>query len=466
LLLIIFMSALDQTVLNTAIPKIAAVLNDVNRAPWIITSYLLFATFATPVAGKLADIYGVKPMLTASSILFALTSALCGFSGLLTLPAITIGAMDQLVVFRGLQGIAGGAMMALCFVAIGDLMPSRERGKFQGVLAADFMIAAIAGPVLGGWLTERFDWRWIFYLNVPVGIVAALLFIFAYPESDRARAKPKIDWPGIGLFITSVAPLLILSNEISRRGHLTVNSAMQIILSILSIGLFIVRENSAEEPLIPLTLFKNRVVSISLVTVFITGIGFFGSMLLMAIVLQQIYQLTPTLSGAVLAPLMLVVAGASIAGGLLISKSGKYRVLIIVALLLMTAGTLILSTVSASAPIWLVPCSGVVGGIGLGLMLPVHSIIIQNAVQGSAMGIATSLSSLFRSLGGTIGTGMMGALLVWLQRNGHEHSHLPIALMLYAGSLLFAVFLNFFLPEVELKSASSKSENHVAAPES
>ncbi|MBX3136647.1 MFS transporter [Candidatus Obscuribacterales bacterium] len=457
------MSALDQTVLNTAIPKISIVLDDVNRAPWIITSYLLFATFATPVAGKLADIFGVKPMLTVSSLMFAATSALCGVSGFINLPGfsgaagVTFGAMDQLIVFRGLQGIAGGAMMALCFVAIGDLMPSRDRGKFQGVLAADFMIAAIVGPMLGGWLTDKVDWRWIFYLNIPVGVLAALIFVLLYPESTREKAKPEIDWPGIGLFILAVAPLLLLSNEIGTQGQFTMNSAMEIIVSISSMRLFIAREKSAEEPLIPLALFENRIVSISLVTVFITGIGFFGSMLLMAMVLQQVYKLTATMSGAVLAPLMLVVASASIVGGLLISKTGKYRALIILSLVLMTLGTLILSTVSPDAPMWVVPCSGVVGGIGLGLMLPVHSIIIQNAVQGSSMGIATSLSSLFRSLGGTIGTGMMGALLVWLQHNGHEHSQLPIALMLYAGSLVLAIVLNIFLPEIELKSSSQKA---------
>lgn len=459
------MSALDQTVLNTAIPKISTVLDDINRAPWIITSYLLFATFATPVAGKLADIYGVKPMLIISSISFTVTSALCGASGLMSdvvLPSgYRFGAMDQLISFRALQGIAGGAMMALCFVAIGDLMPSRERGKFQGVLAADFMIAAIIGPVLGGWLTESVDWRWIFFLNVPVGIVAALLFAVAYPTSTREKASRKIDWPGIAYFVMAVAPLLILSNEIGTHGQLTMNSAMELILSIAAIRFFIVREKSAEEPLIPLALFENRIVSISLVTVFITGIGFFGSMLLMAIILQQTYKLTATMSGAVLAPLMLVVAGASIAGGLFISKTGKYRVLIIVSLLLMTAGTMILSAVSPAAPLWLVPCAGIVGGIGLGLMLPVHSIIIQNAVQGSSMGIATSLSSLFRSLGGTIGTGVMGALLAWLQQNGHENSQLPIALTLYACGLTFAVVLNFFLPEIELKSGSkAELSNH------
>jgi EmrB/QacA subfamily drug resistance transporter len=448
------MSALDQTVLNTAIPKLASILDGFDRAAWIITSYLLFATFATPVAGKLADIYGVKPMLIGSTVAFTLTSALCGTAGLQEFGSsdLVFGAMDQLIVFRGLQGIAGGAMMALCFVAIGDLMPSRERGKFQGVLAADFMIAAIIGPVLGGWLTESLDWRWIFFLNLPVGVIATLMFVFAYPRSSREKAKPNIDWPGILLFILAVAPILLASNDIGARGSITVMAAAQTACSLLALALFIWREHSAEEPLIPLSLFKNRIVSISLVTVFITGIGFFGSMLLMGIILQRIHGMSATLSGAILAPLMLVVAGASIAGGLIISKTGRYRNLIIIALILMGVGTMILATVSPGSPVWIVPLSGVVGGIGLGLLLPVHSIIIQNAVQGSSMGIATSLSSLFRSLGGTIGTGVMSALLNWLVKHAGPASQLPTALTIYATAIAFAVVLNMFLPEIELKS--------------
>lgn len=454
------MSALDQTVLNTSIPKLAVILNGVDRSAWIITSYLLFATFATPVAGKLADICGVKPVIICSTILFTVTSGLCGVAGFIG--AETLSAMDQLIIFRGLQGIAGGAMIALCFVAIGDLFPSRERGKFQGVLAADFMIAAIIGPVLGGWLTDGDNWRFIFFLNLPIGLLATILFVTAYPKSQREKASSQIDWLGIVLFMLTITPVLLASNDIGASGSLTVVSTIEIVVSLVALVMFILREKSAKEPLVPMALFENRIVSISLATVFITGIGFFGSMLLMAMILQQIYHMSATATGAMLAPLMIVVAVSSIAGGWRLSKTGKYRKLIIAALVLMVVGTLILCLVSPSTPIWLVPLAGAIGGVGLGLMLPVHSIIIQNAVRGSSMGIATSLSSLFRSLGGTIGTGMMSALLLWLMKHAETGAQLPIALGIYVATLLFAIVINLFLPEIELKSRKNEPTSGAA----
>ena len=447
----IFLSAIDQTVLNVAIPKIATLLNDFDRGAWLITSYLLFATVTTPVAGKLSDIFGVKPVLIVATVLFGVTSALCGTAGLID-HAIPFGAMDQLILYRALQGIAGGAMIGLSFVAVGELFTARERGKYQGLLAAAFILAAIIGPVLGGWLVETQSWRYIFYINIPPVVVAAIVFAYTYPKSSRPKAQAVIDAPGIVLFILCIAPLLLASSEIGKSGTLTSTSAIEGAISIIALIAFLFREKTAREPLIPLQIFRDKIISISLFTVFVTGIGLFGSMLLIAMMLQTILGVSATESGALLTPLMLVVAGASVVGGITIAKTGKYKLLILCSLILMEIGTILLSMLTKeSSPAFLLG-SAAAGGVGLGLLLPIHSIIIQNFVKGSLMGVATSMSQFFRSLGGTLGTGLMSALMLTLMKQGSLEQAIHTVLTLYAITLASAIFFNFFLPEIELQS--------------
>ncbi len=452
----IFLSAIDQTVLNVAIPKIATLLNDFDRGAWLITSYLLFATVTTPVAGKLSDIYGVKPILIVVTLLFGVTSALCGVAGLID-PIFSLRAMDQLIFFRALQGIAGGAMIGLSFVAVGELFSARERGKYQGLLAAAFILAAIIGPVVGGWLVETQSWRYIFYINIPPVVVAAIVFTYTYPKSSRAKAEALIDYPGIVLFILCIAPLLLASSEIGKTGSVNSTSAIEGTISLISLVAFLIREKTAAEPLIPLQIFRDRIISISLFTVFVTGIGLFGSMLLIAMMLQTVLGVSATESGALLTPLMLVVAGASVAGGIAIAKTGKYKLLILGSLVLMEIGTILLGTVNkTTSPAFLLGCAAA-GGVGLGLLLPIHSIIIQNFVKGNLMGVATSMSQFFRSLGGTLGTGLMSALMLTLMKQGSLEQAIQAVLSLYAIALAAAIVANFFLPEIELRSKEPKS---------
>lgn len=454
----IFLSAIDQTVLNVAIPKIATLLNDFDRGAWLITSYLLFATVTTPVAGKLSDIFGVKPVLIVATLLFGVTSALCGTAGLID-PVLSFTAMDQLILYRALQGIAGGAMIGLSFVAVGELFTARERGKYQGLLAAAFILAAIIGPVLGGWLVETQSWRYIFYINIPPVVVAAIVFAYTYPKSSRAKAQALIDSPGIALFILCIAPLLLASSEIGQSGAITATSAIEGVVSLIALVAFLIREKTALEPLIPLQIFRDKIISISLFTVFVTGIGLFGSMLLIAMMLQTVLGVSATESGALLTPLMLVVAGASVVGGIVIAKTGKYKMLIFGSLLLMEIGTILLSMLTkTSSPAYLLG-SAAAGGVGLGLLLPVHSIIIQNFVKGNLMGVATSMSQFFRSLGGTLGTGLMSALMLTLMKQGSLEQAIHTVLTLYAATLAVAIISNFFLPEIELQSKNSSSSS-------
>jgi EmrB/QacA subfamily drug resistance transporter len=455
----IFLSALDQTVLNIVIPKIASVLHALDKSAWIITSYLLFSTIATPISGKLADIYGVKKVLLAATLLFAAASALCGSAGLITQmsgwPVCSFDAIDQLIVARALQGTAGGAMIGLCFVSIGEIFPVGERGKYQGFLAAAFIVAALIGPALGGYIADVNSWRTVFYINIPLAAIASFLFATCFPLSSRAKAQTIIDFGGIALFIGTIVPLILGASALGRLGHLDTVCACYFGVAVICLGAFLWREQTAREPLIPLDLFRDRLISISLATVFITGIGLFGSMLLLAFILQQILGMSATAAGMTLTPLMIVVAGASIGGGLLLSKTGKYKILCLVALALLCLGTCMLSQLTAASPPWVLLQGGAIGGVGLGLLLPVHTIIIQKVVAGKLMGVATSMTQFFRSLGGTIGTGLMSALLLCLMKLGSLQSAISQVLLIYAGLLALTILLNFFLPEVPLKQVRS-----------
>lgn len=442
----IFLSALDQTILNIAIPKISTLLEAFDKGAWLITSYLLFATVATPVAGKLSDIYGVKTVIIVATVLFGVTSALCGAAGLLP-NLFGLGAMDQLILLRALQGIAGGAMLGLCFVAVGELFPLGQRGKYQGYLAAAFILAAILGPVLGGWLVEQHSWRTIFFINIPPSILATLLFAFAYPKAARDKAQAIIDYPGIFLFVLCIAPLLLASAEIGKTGSMSVPSSVSLAISLGAFVLFILRESSAREPLIPLALFKDSLVSISLLTVFVSGISLFGSMLLLAMMLQSVLGVTAVVSGAWLTPIMFVVGGVSVGSGVFVSRTGRFKMATIAGLLLMLVGTVLLLSVSqTSSPLQLLS-SATAGGIGLGILLPIHSILIQNRVKGNVMGVATSMTQFFRSLGGTIGTGLMTALMLSLLKQVPLEQGIHTVLIIYAGALAITIIANCFIDE-------------------
>ncbi|MBX9668694.1 MAG: MFS transporter [Candidatus Obscuribacterales bacterium] len=444
----LFLSALDQTILNIAIPRLSEILHGGDQSAWLITSYLLFSTVATPVAGKLADIFGVRTVISSATLLFAVTSLLCGLAGLV--PIAGLGGMEQLIVARALQGTAGGAMLGLCFIAVGDLFSAQQRGRYQGFLAAAFIVAALAGPSLGGWLTESLNWRLIFLINVPLGLLSAAL-LARYPNTDRTRARASVDYIGIILFIVTVIPLLLASSDVGKFGSINAHSALLLSISVASFSAFLFREKNAKEPLVPLHLFSNRTISISLATVFITGVGLFGSMLLFAFMLQKLSGLSPVATGATLTPLMVVVAGASIAGGLLVSKTGKYKLLCLISLGSMALATALMTKLGPGFSTWQFMTYATAGGVALGLLLPVHSIIVQNTVTGSELGIATSMTQLFRSLGGTIGTGIMGALMMVLARNSTLHDSINFSLHCYAALLALAMVLNLFLPETPLK---------------
>lgn len=389
--LALFLSALDQTILNTAVPKMSDELGDLQLGPWIIAAYLLMCTVVTPIAGKLADTIGTKRALGWAIGVFVIASLGCGFA-----PCFPL-----LIAARALQGIGGGAMISLCFISIGEIFSARERGQYQGILAAAFIVAAIIGPALGGWLADHELWRWIFYINVPLGIIASICLALFFPHVER-----------------------------------------------------ISKEKNAK--ILPDELFKSRLINISLITVFVTGIGLFSGSLVIAMLLQETYHTNAVESGYALTPLMLLVAVASIVGGLSISRTGRYKIICIAGLLLMTVGVIQLALINTESPLYAVFVGAGVSGLGLGLLLPVHAIVVQNTVDDAVLGVATSMTQLFRSLGGTIGTGMLSGFLTLLLKTQTMQMSLTTVLMIYAVTLCGTTLLNFFMPEVELKTKQAR----------
>lgn len=455
LMLSMFLSALDQTVLNTAIPKLSQALGASEIGPWIITSYLLFATAATPIAGKLCDAFGTRRVLVVSTVLFALSSLLCAAAGL----AGSFGSfapMHQLVCARALQGLAGGAMLAACFVSIGEVTSARERGKFQGFLAASFLVAALIGPALGGFLADSDAWRYIFLLNVPLGLLSAAVIAATFPGNLRALNRSRIDFAGVFLFLCASIPLISGFADFARNGRLELINALLLGVAGAFTALFFWNQKSTSSPFIPSEIASNRIVQISLLTVFTSGIGLFGGTLLLSVLLQNVNGMSAVASGLVLTPVVIVVALSSVVGGLLLVQTGKYKTLCLIALSLMAVGSFLLGFAASSGGTQNVVLFASISGAGLGLILPVHTIVIQNAVNSSILGVATSLTQFFRSFGGTLGTGLMTAFMLFLLERMSLQSAVSCVFILYGFTMAVTTFINIFLPEVALKKADTK----------
>ena len=444
----IFLSALDQTVLNVVIPKISREFGALDKSAWIITSYLLFSTIATPISGKLVDIYGVQKVIIAATLLFGLASGLCGAAH----------AIDQLILARALQGTAGGAMLGLCFVTIGEIIDVADRGKYQGLLAAAFIVAALIGPTLGGLIADHSSWRLVFYINIPLTIVGAIVFARSFPAPTRELTARKIDYAGIVFFISSIIPAILSAAQLGKIGHPDAFSLTAGAISVLSLIAFIWRQKNAAEPLIPPALFQDKIITISLITVFVNGIGLFGAMLLLAYMMQEIQGLSAVTAGLTLTPLMIVTSFSSVVAGYLLTKTGRYKILILVALALLALGTYLISQLGPGFSTNALIGAGAIGAVGLGLLLPVHTIIIQKVAAEKMLGVATAMTQFFRSLGGTVGTGLMSALLLCLMKTSSLQGAISQVLVIYTGVTLLTLFLNFLLPEVPLRQATSPGD--------
>ncbi|MFD9429764.1 DHA2 family efflux MFS transporter permease subunit [Streptomyces sp. NPDC060002] len=400
LLLGMLLAALDQTIVSTALPTIVSELGGMEHLSWVVTAYLLASTAATPLWGKLGDQYGRKRLFQIAIVIFLIGSALCGMAQ----------NMPQLIAFRGLQGLGGGGLMVLSMAIVGDLVPPRDRGRYQGLFGAVFGATSVLGPLLGGLFTEHLSWRWVFYVNLPVGVVA-LAVIAAVLHIPRKSTKHVIDYLGTFL-IAAVATCLVL---VASLGGTTWDWASpQIVgltvLGVLLIVAFVAAERRAAEPVLPLKLFRIRTFTLSAVISFIVGFAMFGAMTYLPTFLQVVQGVSPTLSGVHMLPMVAGLLLASTASGQIVSRTGRWKVFPVAGTGVTTLGLLLLHRLDEHSSTGAMSACFFVFGLGLGLVMQVLVLIVQNAVAYEDLGVATSGATFFRSIGASFGVAIFGTI--------------------------------------------------------
>jgi EmrB/QacA subfamily drug resistance transporter len=400
LLLVLLLASLDQTIVSTALPTIVGDLGGINHLSWVVTAYLLASTIVTPLYGKLGDLYGRKLVLQAAIVLFLIGSALCGISQ----------NMTELIAFRALQGLGGGGLMVTTVATVGDLVAPRDRGRYQGYFGGVFGVSTVIGPLIGGFFVDHLSWRWIFYINLPIGLVALGVIAVAF-QARGDRLRHKIDYLGAALLAGGLSAVVLFTSL----GGTTYDwgSTPMIVLAVLGVVLlvlFVFAEMRAAEPILPLTLFKNRTFALTSAIGFIIGVALFGSITYLPLYLQIVRGHTPTASGLLLTPLMAGVLITSIGSGAIISKSGRYKAFPIAGTAVAALALLLLSRLAVTTPIWVTALYMLVLGLGLGMVMQVLVLAAQNAVPYELLGVATSGSTLFRQIGGSIGVSIFGAI--------------------------------------------------------
>jgi EmrB/QacA subfamily drug resistance transporter len=397
-----FMAALDATIVATAMPRIVAELNGFELYAAVTTVYLLATTVVVPIVGKLSDIYGRKAFLLAGVTTFVAASMLCGAAQ----------SMPELVFFRAIQGIGGGFSQAMAFTTIADLFPPSRRGRVSGMLGAVFGLASVTGPAVGGFLTDGPGWRWCFYVNAPIGALAFAILLVGFPARVTRRRAHQIDWLGAALLILSMVPLL-LALEWGGREYAWQSPQIATLAAfgLVMFGAFLVVETRAPEAIMPPSLFRNRVVGNSALAAMALAVAMFGATLFIPLFIQSVIGASATRSGAVLTPMMTTMVLASGYSGFAVTRRGKYKALAVFGAVAATVGLFLLSRLGTSASYAIAEVSMIVLGIGLGVTLPIFPLAVQNAVDVSQTGMATAVIQFVRSLGGSLGAAIFGAVL-------------------------------------------------------
>jgi EmrB/QacA subfamily drug resistance transporter len=437
LLLALLVAALDQTVVGTAEPRIIASLSGFDRYPWVATAYMLSMTVSVPIFAKLSDIYGRKWFFLTGLILFVIASAFCGASGQISLP---LDGMNQLILFRGIQGIGAGILFGLTFTIVGDVFSPIERGKYQGIFAAVWGLASIFGPTLGGFLTDHYSWRAVFYVNLPVGLIAAIAIWLEFPSFRPQGVERKVDFAGVLTLTACLVPLLLAFTWVTDYGWTSTRVESLLGFSILMLAVFLYAETKASEPVIPLALFRNPIIAICSVASFVLGMGMFGIIIYLPLFMQGVMGVSATQSGSLLTPLMMAAVVGSIAAGQFTSRTGKYKILAMCGSSLIAVGMVLFARMTGDTLRIEVVRGMVIVGLGIGLIQPVYTLAVQNSAPREHMGAATASTQFFRSIGSTMGVSIFGSVLLTIYKrdfaNGIPHGTPELALKPFSNPLM------------------------------
>ncbi len=490
LLLALILAMLDQTIVATALPRIVGDLGGVTHLSWVVTAYVLASTVTTPLYGKLGDQYGRKRWLIAAIVIFLIGSALSGLSQ----------SMDQLIAFRALQGLGAGGLMVGVIATIGDMVSPRERGQYMGYMMAAMMLAMIAGPLVGGYITDSLSWRWIFYINMPVG-GAALVYLWATLHLPYKKVPHKIDYLGAGLLAIAATAIVLLTTWGGTQYRWGSGQIMSLgLVAVAAVVAFLFTETRAAEPVLPLHVFKNRNFSVATGMSFLLGMAMLGALTFLPLYQQTVQHLSAVGSGLLLIPMMLGVTVTSLIGGFVMTRTGRYKAMPIIGGAIMTVAMFLLTGLSVHTTLLQSGLYYAVLGVGMGFLMQITSVIVQNSVHPRDIGVASSSRAFFQQIGGSIGVALFGAIFarrliesmtsllpgVHLNAGGGQLdpvtvNHLPAlvkhdvfyaiahaidGVFYLAAPAAFAVFvLAWFIKEVPLRSSAAPPPSEAPASE-
>ena len=450
----IFLSALDQTIVGTAMPTIARELNGVDRYTWVTTAYLLTSTAVIPVVGKVSEQLGRKQVFIAAILAFLLGSALCGAAP----------TMNWLIAFRAFQGVGGGMISGTAFAVIADLFSPAERGRYTGLLTGVFGIASVVGPLVGGALTDNVGWRWVFYVNLPVGAAVIAVLVSVFPATRRERGRPRIDWQGALLIATAAAALAYGFSDEGTAGWAAPQVGISIAAGVVLLVAGLFWERRAPEAVLPPELFRSSIFALSSAVMFLVGALMFGTITYIPVFLQYVVGVRATNSGLLLLPLMAGMVLASILGGQLLSRTGRYRWMAVTGSALLLAGLLVTTRLDVHSSQLDVSIPMVVMGVGIGLSMPVYSVVSQNALPQRLVSSATSAVQFLRQMGSVLGLAVAGSYfntrLGAAQGSAVERTASAIhdVFLLTAAIGVLALVLCLFIKEIPLRRSNAATE--------
>jgi EmrB/QacA subfamily drug resistance transporter len=405
-----FLAALDQSIVAVALPMITSELGGLDKLSWVVTAYLLTSTAATPLWGKISDLRGRRPIFQAAIVVFLIGSLICGFSPEIA-DYLNASGINVMIAGRAVQGLGAGGLMSLALAVIGDVIPPRERGKYNGLFAAVFGVSSVAGPLLGGWFTDNLGWEWIFFINIPIGVAALVVTSFAL-KLHHVRRQASVDYLGAATIVGSVTSLVLyLSWAGPSTGWVSRASILLLLGFVVLAAVFVLVESRAKEPILPLELFQHWTFTSNIIFAMIMGIGMFGGLIFLPIYLQAVKGMSATQSGLAILPLVVGIFTTSIGGGQIMSRTGRYKWMPITGALLVGGALFAFSTLQVDTPYYVVALIMYVFGMGLGFTMQVVVTAVQNSVDRRNMGVATASVTFFRSMGGAIGTALLGAIL-------------------------------------------------------